>query len=237
MAARELNQEAASSAKIWWTVLPRVSGTLVTRNAAKGKSTRRNGKKQRPPNVEARGRNTSPTAKLASQLQMALKDEPAATLSGGKSSAGYSQGTGPMPTPKEPTNETTARTANGAVHAWPGLVRATVSIKMAIHMPSVDPRISGLRPAMSISQADVKVISTLPRFISTATTVTVAASIPFWERNVELKLKALLMPESCCRIIIEIVMYRALRTAGLVAAALRMGSCRGVRGSESLEKP
>ena len=57
---------------------------------------------------------------------------------------------------------------------------------------------SGLRPARSMSEAESTVMSTFPTFMSTATIVTVDASIPFCERNVELKLKALLMPENCC---------------------------------------
>ena len=46
----------------------------------------------------------------------AAKAEPTATLSAGKSSAGRSQGTGPIPIPNDITNPTTARIAQMAVH-------------------------------------------------------------------------------------------------------------------------
>ena len=76
-----------SSARICWTDLPRVSGTLEKTKMANGTRTAAKGKKHSPPRAEASGRKSRPHTKLASQLHAAAKAEPEATLSAGKSSA------------------------------------------------------------------------------------------------------------------------------------------------------
>ena len=58
--------------------------------------------------------------------------------------------------------------------------------------------IGSVRRTRSISHTERRVTSTLPTFMSTAIVVTVAAEIPFCERKVDEKLKALLMPLNCC---------------------------------------
>ena len=59
-------------------------------------------------------------------------------VTAGKSSAGRSHGTGPMPMPKAPTKATTLKMAQAAVHAFPGLERATVRSAIETVMPKVE---------------------------------------------------------------------------------------------------
>ena len=107
-----------------------------------------------------RGGRACTTRKLASQLELAARPEPLAHLSMAKSSAGSSHGTGPIPMPKDMTNETTASTASGDVHACPGLESASVSSPTATTMPTAEPMSSTRRPARSIRLTESSVTAT-----------------------------------------------------------------------------
>jgi hypothetical protein len=84
-----------------------------------------------------------------------------------------------------------------------------------------------------MSATEMMVTTTLAQFMPSATNVHASSVSPFAVRKAEEKLKALLMPESCWKIISVSEMASARRTAGLVAAARRIGSALGTSGDSS----
>mmetsp|Transcript_33939 Transcript_33939/g.89277 ORF Transcript_33939/g.89277 Transcript_33939/m.89277 type:complete len:278 (+) Transcript_33939:373-1206(+) len=126
--------------------------------------------------------------------------------------------------PKADTKPMTATIASGAVQVGSCRSSAKVSSAEASAIASMEKRRSGRLPSESISSTEMMVTMQLATFMLIATSVHVSSERPFCLRKLDEKLKALLMPDSCWMSMSSTVVYSALRTAGLVAAAWRIGS-------------